>query len=418
MVEIANALANTAAGFPARVRGRHIEIPKNPLFASLSRQQLRLVLPHLKYKRLKHGRVLIQEGARNPGRIFIILDGHVAITKEGVSSIEGCPAAFELAELRRGEIFGEVSFVDGKPSSVSFIAKTDVTLAVLDLKASRHCQSVRRVSDIVAGKLRSHIANQADASITLRMNSLQLENQLAAYRNGVGHIVMAVLCLLSFYTLTLSFLPSFKSVTHANFALSPLIIILFALTFIPVMATSGFPSRFFGLQLDNWRPALSLSLRASAGFLFAFLIAKWILINVSASLAGASLIGGAQIEVAGQATAQTPWYWIAFAVYLLLTPLQEFVARSGIQAPLYAFLHGSETKRRWCAILASNLVFSAAHAHISVAFALAAFLPGLLWGWIFAKTNSLLAATVSHLIVGSAALFCFGIEGVVARLSA
>ncbi|MBI4723997.1 MAG: hypothetical protein HY765_03075, partial [Rhodomicrobium sp.] len=63
MAELANALITSAAReFPARIRGRHIEIPKNPLFASLSRQQLRLVLPHLKYRKCKHGRVLLQEG--------------------------------------------------------------------------------------------------------------------------------------------------------------------------------------------------------------------------------------------------------------------------------------------------------------------------------------------------------------------
>jgi membrane protease YdiL (CAAX protease family) len=250
------------------------------------------------------------------------------------------------------------------------------------------------------------------------MDGVQLENQLAAYRNGVGHIVMTTLCLLSFYTLTLGLLPGFKDLAHANFVLSPLIIVLFALTFIPVVATSGFPGRFFGLQLDNWRPALFLSLRASALFLLAFLLTKWVLINTSPGLAGVSLLGGAQIEIEGKTASSTPWYWFAFATYLILTPMQEFVARSGIQAPLYAFLHGSELKRRWCSILASNLVFSAAHAHISITFALAAFLPGLLWGWLFAKTNSLFAATVSHLVVGSSALFFLGIESVVAHLSA
>lgn len=417
MIEIANALANVASGLPVRARGRHIELPKNPLFASLSRQQLRLVLPHLKYKKFKRGRVLLQEGNRNSGKIYIILDGQISITKQGVSPLESRPADYELAVLRRSEIFGEVSFVDGGPSSVSFLAKTDTVLAVLDLSASRRRETIRRVRDVVAGKLRSHIAKQADKTTLLRMNGVQLENQLAAYRTGVGHIVMTTLCLLSFYTLTLGLLPAFKNVTHANFALSPLIIVLFALTFIPVIATSGFPARFFGLQLDNWRPALFLSLRASALFLLAFLLIKWVLINTSPGFAGVSLIGGAQIEIAGKTVSATPWYWFAFATYLFLTPMQEFVARCGIQAPLYAFLHGSELKRSWCAILASNLVFSAAHAHISIVFALAAFLPGLLWGWLFAKTNSLLAATFSHLIVGSSALFIFGIEGVVAHLA-
>src|SRR5215469_8928656 len=340
MIEIANALANVAPGFPARVGGRHIEVPKNPLFASLSRQQLRLVLPHLKYKKFKRGRVLLQEGAKNPGKIYIILDGQISITKQGVSPLESRPAEYELGVLRRSEIFAEASFVDGKPSPVSFLAKTDAVLAVLDLSASRRRESIRRVRDVVAGKLRSHIAKQASETIAFRMNGVQLENQLAAYRNGVGHIVMTTLCLLSFYTLTLGLLPGFKNVTHANFLLSPLIIILFALTFIPVIATSGFPGRFFGLQLDNWRPALFLSVRASALFLLAFLLTKWVLINASAGFAGGSLIGSAHVEVEGKTASSTPWYWIAFATYLLLTPMQEFVVRSGIQAPLYAFLHG------------------------------------------------------------------------------
>ena len=73
----------------------------------------------------------------------------------------------------------------------------------------------------------------------------------------------------------------------------------------------------------------------------------------------------------------TPWYWMALSLYLLLTPVQEFVARCGIQAPLYAFLQGSELKRASLSIVVSNLVFSAVHAHIGLAFALLAFIPGL-----------------------------------------
>jgi len=360
----------------------------------------------------------LSEGSRNPGKIYIIIDGQIGLLKEGLSPIESQPTSYELSVMRRGEIFGEMSFVDGRPSAVSFVTKTDVTLAVVDLSAARRRSATRRLHDVVAGKLRHHLTRHADESVALRMNTLQLENEFSAYRNGVGHIVVTILCLLSFYTLTLSFMPSFKSVAHANFVLSPLIILLFSLSFIPIIATSGFPLRFFGLRLDNWRPALSLSVRASLLFILLFAIAKWVLISTSPSFAGVPLIDSADVEVSGHLVPMTGWYFIALVAYLLLTPMQEFVARSGIQAPLYAFLHGSEAKRRWVSILASNLVFAAAHAHISLAFALAAFLPGMLWGWIFARTNSLLAATVSHLLVGGAGMFLLGIEGVVSRLSA
>lgn len=418
MVEIADALIAVAPGFRARARGQHVEIPKNPLFSSLSTQQLRLVLPHVKIKKYSCGRVLLGEGANNPGKIYIILDGQIAIAKQGLSPMEDTPEDYELGTLHRGEIFGEVSFVDGKPSSVSFRAKTGVTLAVVDFSASRRRQTLRRIREIVAGKLRGHIGRHAHESMALRMNSLQLENQLAAYRSGVGHLVVTTLCLLSIYTMALSFLPAFKNETHANFALSPLIILLFALTLFPVVARSGFPGRFFGLQLDNWRPALALSVRASMLFVLAFVLVKWLLIEISPSFAGVSIIGGADVELGGKAASNTSWYWVAIVIYLLLTPMQEFVARSAIQAPLYAFLHGSESKRRWFSILASNMVFAAGHAHISLAYAMMVFLPGILWGWLFAKTNSLFAAAVSHLIVGGTGLFLFGIESVVSRLAA
>ena len=55
--------------------------------------------------------------------------------------------------------------------------------------------------------------------------------------------------------------------------------------------------------------------------------------------------------------------------------------------------------------------------HISGAFALAAFIPGIFWGWIFARTNSLLAAATSHFLIGGAGLFLFGIEEFVAALT-
>jgi membrane protease YdiL (CAAX protease family) len=362
--------------------------------------------------------VILQEGTRNPGKIYIIMDGQVALTKEGLSPLESLPTCYELCILRRGEIFGEMSFVDGKPSAVSFVAKSETVIAVVDLTGSRRRSTTRRLRDVVANKLRHHLTRHADESMTLRVNTLQLENEFSAYRNGVGHIVVATLCLLSFYTLTLSFLPNFKSLAHANFAVTPLVILLFGLCFVPIVATSGFPLRFFGLRFDNWRPALAYSLRASLFFLAIFVAAKWVLISTSDSLAGVSLIDSADVEVSGHPVPMTAWYWLALGVYLLLTPMQEFVARSGIQAPLYAFLHGSELKRRWFSILASNLVFAAAHAHISLAFAIAAFLPGMLWGWIFARTNSLFAATVSHLLIGGMGMFLFGIEGVVSRLSA
>ena len=81
------------------------------------------------------------------------------------------------------------------------------------------------------------------------------------------------------------------------------------------------------------------------------------------------------------------------------------------------FLQGSELKRASLSIVVSNLVFSAVHVHIGLAFALLAFIPGLFWGWLFLRTNSWLGASLSHLFLGGAAIFLFGIEELLQKLA-
>ena len=202
-----------------------------------------------------------------------------------------------------------------------------------------------------------------------------------------------------------------------NFVLSPVIILFFAAFFLPVIRRSGLPPAFFGFCIDNWRAALPFAAIASVAFLAILVLIKLILIATMPELHGISLIGSADIRFGRHADTDTLWYWVALSLYLLLTPVQEFVARCGIQAPLYAFLQGSELKRARLSIIVSNLVFSAVHAHVGFVFALLAFAPGLIWGWIFLRTNSWLAASLSHLVVGGAAIFLLGIEQVLQRLT-
>ena len=245
---------------------------------------------------------------------------------------------------------------------------------------------------------------------------MQQEAEFARYKNAVGRIVVTTLAILSFYTLLLSVLPQFMVAITVNFVLSPFIIVMFAAVMGPVILHSGFPPSFFGSQTANWKSALSFSVAASLAFIAAGAGLKWMLIHTTETFAGLSLFGVADVKVNIHDAMMSPLYWVAVGLYLTLTPIQEFVARSCLQAPLYAFLNGTEFQRKLWSILVSNLVFAAAHSRISFASAVAAFILGLFWGRIFARTNSLLAASASHFMIGGAGIFLFGIEEVVARL--
>jgi hypothetical protein len=61
-------------------------------------------------------------------------------------------------------------------------------------------------------------------------------------------------------------------------------------------------------------------------------------------------------------------------------------------------------------IVLSNILFAGGHSHISFGFALSVFVPGIFWGWLFAKQNSLIGVSVSHVLIGVWGAFIVGIE--------
>lgn len=227
----------------------------------------------------------------------------------------------------------------------------------------------------------------------------------------VGKIAVTVLTLTFLYTLLLSALPKSAAVLRVEFAITPFVITISAAVMGPVVLCSGFPRSFFGLQTENWKSALAFSVLASLAFLAAAASLKLALIHTTETFSSCSLFHARFAK-----TCTTSPLWVALGLYLALAPLQEFVVRCCLQAPLHAFLSGTEHWRRVWSILVSDLVFAAAHTHISIAFAVAAFIPGLLWGWIFARTNSLVAAAASHFLIGGAGIYLLGIERVAAKL--
>jgi membrane protease YdiL (CAAX protease family) len=385
-----------------------------PLFARLPPERQKALENHLDIQCLDPGERVFDEDDTNPGRLYVVLEGEAALCNRGRIFSTHTMAEYETGLRRKHEVIGAVSFLDGERYSSSALAKTPLKLAVLDFSPPLSPAS-RKLKAAVAAALRQELTSELPHSILHRLDSLQ--NEFARFKNAVGSIVVTTLAILSAYTLLLSLLPAFMVALTVSFALSPFIILMFAAVMGPVILYSGFPPSFFGLQLANWKSALAFSVLASLAFIAVGAGVKLLLIHTTQTFAGLSLFGVAHVREGMHQVMMSPLYWIAVGLYLLLTPIQEFVARSCLQAPLYAFLNGTPFWRHLWSILVSNLVFAAAHSHISFAFAVAAFVPGLFWGWIFARTNSLLAASASHFMIGGAGIFLFGIEEVISKLT-
>lgn len=110
-------------------KAQKIEVLKKlNLFSELSKRQLAQVAK-VAYEYpvpYKPGKVFVRQG--DPGQeLFIILEGK-AVVKKGNRVI---------AELKKGDFFGELSLLDGKKRSASVEAKTEVRVMGLSAKSFR-----------------------------------------------------------------------------------------------------------------------------------------------------------------------------------------------------------------------------------------------------------------------------------------
>jgi hypothetical protein len=165
----------------------------------------------------------------------------------------------------------------------------------------------------------------------------------------IGRIAVTALTLMSLYALLLSALPKAAAALTVKFAITPLIITISAAVMGPMVLCSGFPRSFFGLQTDNWKSVLAFSVLPSLAFLAATASLKLALIHTTETFSSCSLF---QAMFAKTST-RSP-LWVALGLYLALAPLQEFVVRCCLQAPLHAFLSGTKHGRVW-SILVSDL---------------------------------------------------------------
>ena len=97
---------------------------------------------------------------------------------------------------------------------------------------------------------------------------------------------------------------------------------------------------------------------------------------------------------------------IIYVVYSILAPVQEFIARGVIQSSLQKILVGKN--KVTLAIILSNLTFSGFHIHMDMKFAILTLVPGIFWGIMYARQDSLLGPSISHIIIGIFALLFMG----------
>jgi len=337
------------------------------------------------------GEAILVEG-EGSDRVCLLTAGRVGVYK-------GAERA-RLGSVEAGASFGEMGLLSGAPRSTTVTAET---LAVVWSISSASFATFRQRTgvDLLAVSMRAQAGVLGDRlARTNDMAAQWLRERMEQYRirEAFGTLFTNVVLMMFLYTSALGALREYAATAGSSTLTSSALLVAMAAGAAWIMKSSGFPPAIFGFTLARWPRVVAESIALSLAFCAAMTLCKAGLLRWSPAHGHLDVISpwGSPAGMAATVT--------AYLLYALLSPVQEFVARGLMQGALSKMLTGPRVPLK--SILLANAVFSVSHQHLGLAYALAVFVPGLFWGWLYHRQGSLLGVALSHVIIG---LWCTGV---------
>lgn len=362
-------------------------MPLPPLLQDLPPAVRSAVLPLLERISVPPGGCILQEGAPSDA-LCILVRGQAVVSKDQ----DGQPML--VGRLSAGDSFGEIGLLTHEPRSTSVHADGPAEVWRLSQEALEHLR-VTTGTDLLTQSARRHatVLGERLARVnTIAAETMQRHLDEFRMRVAFGTLFSNIILLLFLYVSGLGVLRYLSAAGASTTLISAPLLLAMAVGAAAVARISGFSAATFGLTLARWRWVLADSLLWTAVFCAAVTAAKAVLLAVDIPRPGLSLI---QPWVSADGWRAT---LLAYGLYTVLSPVQEFIARGLLQGSLQKMLAGRMVGLR--AVLLSNAVFSICHQHLGTGYAVAVFLPGLFWGWMYLRHGSLLGVSLSHIVIG------------------
>ncbi len=354
---------------------------------------------------LKAGDVLVHEGEPATD-VFVVETGVLEV----VARDEESDRTIVIGEIAAGEVVGELAVFDELPRSATVRARTDATLhsiAFHDLRPSFGLMARSTLDPRPKPMRRAYhkLLENLAAAMADRMRGRNVELRNAAkQREAVGNFLVNILVLVCFYTFFLSGLVELENAPANTSYISIPIQVIFAAGSWRFIRQSGYPLRQFGLSHQHLFGSLAESVLFTAPVLAILTGLKWMMLTLRGNPNGVPLIEHTDVVARFTDSALVPFV----VIYALSSVVQELIVRSALQSSLLMFL--AEPGRRTKAIGIAALIFAMTHLHMSFHFAAAAFIPGVFWGWLYARRPNLAGVALSHIAVGTYVFFIMGVR--------
>ena len=129
----------------------------SPIFKPFPKSMRKEIIKKFKERQVKAGEVIIEEGKEGEG-LFLLMKGQLKVEKKDSGELH------QLAELKEGDVVGEIALIEDTPTTATCTMTADGTLVYLnkrDFKAvmARHPEMKDELKKITAERLKLYRPN-------------------------------------------------------------------------------------------------------------------------------------------------------------------------------------------------------------------------------------------------------------------
>jgi CRP-like cAMP-binding protein/membrane protease YdiL (CAAX protease family) len=380
---------------------------RSGLFHGVTDEQLAELRSFCHERQFGPNELIVREGSLDP-HVYMLIDGVAHVTKTSSTG----DVQMRIAVLGSGDVLGELQIVDPHPASASVVAVTHVTALVMDLDIITGSAALTDVRAILLGNIGKILAARLRTTTSGSADAMQRELDESRARVHAGRFIVLMFTMLAVYQLAISALVLVPGTVRPRTSVISFIFVIWsAFPIVLALRHTPFALESYGLTMRNGGRIAVQALIWTAPLLLLVLVLKFAWLRWAPSITNQQLFDPAAV-FSGRPF-DLGFYLIAICLYMVHAPLQELVARAGLQGTLQNFIPTQPGRINWKAILISNLLFASAHSFIGFWFCVGAFAPGLFWGWMFAKQRSLVGVSISHIAVGVWAIFVVGVRAII-----
>ena len=374
-------------------------INNNDLFDSLSPEQVKRISSLMEEIHVDKGSYIVKENTP-PEELFLLLRGAADVVKLDAKS----GRSHTLATLKPGDTIGEVSLLDNEPRSASVLATESCVLSVVKIK---NLESLSKRPSTVTDTVKINLANVISSRLRhtneVTVKSLEAGIKEEKARFAMGAVICWLLGGVCCYTFSLQIVALLSKKAAITTIVSVPILLCFTAIAFSSIKRSGYPIGEFGVTAEGWQKSVYEAVLFTIPVLGMVILAKWLWITFGADSGNVPLFGFLHAKHSVGVLIVSSIAYAAFA------PVQELITRGWVQTSFQKLLISKH--KVLIAILISNMLFSMTHLHLSTAAAIVVFIPGLFWGWLYARHTTLIGVCISHIIFGLFAIRVVGFPG-------